>query len=55
MKTIKEAAPLMGYSPDYIRVKIHRGLIPAQKRGRDWFLTDYVIEKYKRNGGENGN
>ena len=53
MKTIKEAAKEMGYSPDYLRVKVNRGKLPAVKRGRDWFISDWVI-KHHAKGVENG-
>ncbi len=36
--TLKEYAKFYHLSPDNVRQKILRGSLPAEKRGRDWFL-----------------
>jgi len=36
--TTQEAAELTGYSAGYIRAAAKKGLIQAEKHGRDWFL-----------------
>jgi excisionase family DNA binding protein len=44
--TTSEAAELAGYTPSYIRKAIGRGLLRAQKRGRDWFLKKADVLTY---------
>jgi len=47
----KEAAKILGYSPLHARRLCRWGVIPAQKAGRDWFITRDAINQYK--GGAN--
>jgi excisionase family DNA binding protein len=44
--TTQEAAELTGYTSSYIRKAINRGLLTAQKRGRDWFLSKNEVLAY---------
>ena len=44
--TTKEAARLTGYTTSYLRKAISRGLLRAQKRGRDWFLDKADVLAY---------
>jgi len=44
--TTKEAADLTGYTASYLRKAISRGLLPAEKRGRDWFLRKADVIAY---------
>lgn len=45
--TTGEAAELTGYTSDYIRKAIRRGLLEGMKRGRDWFLNKADVLAYK--------
>jgi excisionase family DNA binding protein len=44
--TTKEAAELTGYTSAYFRQLILRGVLKAQKRGRDWFLRKEDVVAY---------
>jgi len=44
--TTKEAADLTGYNLEYIRRMIRRGVIAAEKKGRDWWVDRASIEAY---------
>jgi excisionase family DNA binding protein len=46
--TTKEASDLSGYNLEYIRRMIRRGVIAAEKRGRDWWVDRASIEAYVR-------
>jgi excisionase family DNA binding protein len=53
--TLKEAAEVLGTSPDNLRMAIKRGSLKANKHGRDWFVTPASVEKYRqehRRGGK---
>jgi excisionase family DNA binding protein len=53
--TLKEAAELLGVTPDNLRGAIKRGTLKANKHGRDWFVTPASVEKYRqehRRGGK---
>lgn len=45
--TLAEAAKVSGYSQDYLRVAIHRKLLKATKKGRDWHVTPKALEAFK--------
>lgn len=47
--TLKEAAALLGVTPDSLRAAIIRGSLQADKRGRDWFVTPAEVERYRAN------
>ena len=43
---LREIAKTHGYSQDYLRNLINRNNLPAQKRGKLWFVKVKDIEKY---------
>lgn len=45
---LKEAAFLLGTTPDNLRGAIKRGALSAGKMGRDWFVTRKEVEKYRK-------
>lgn len=46
--TLKDAAALLGVTPDNLRGAIIRGALPAVKHGRDWWVTKAEVERYRR-------
>lgn len=46
--TLKEAAAILGTTPDNLRGAIKRGALKAQKMGRDWFVTPKEVERYRK-------
>lgn len=46
--TLKEAAELLGTSPDNLRMAIRRGTLKAAKHGRDWWVSASEVERYRR-------
>ncbi len=47
MKTLKEAAPIMGITPRSIYARITRGRMPAAvKQGGKWRIPNEVLEPY---------
>lgn len=44
--TLADAAPILGVSPDYLRVAANRGALRAKKFGRDWLVTPEEVERY---------
>ncbi len=46
--TLKEAAALLGTSPDNLRGAISRGSLRAKKLGRDWIVTAREVEQYRK-------
>lgn len=46
--TLKEAAAQLGVTPDNLRGAIARGTLKAAKHGRDWWVTDAEVERYRR-------
>lgn len=47
MYTTKEAAKILGLSPVTMRIYANKGIIKAQKRGRDWFISQTEVTKFK--------
>lgn len=47
--TLKEAAELLGVTPDNLRGAIARGALKATKVGRDWTVEPWAAELYRRN------
>lgn len=47
--TLKEAADLLGVTPDNLRGAIARGALKATKNGRDWTVAPWAVELYRRN------
>ena len=45
--TLKEAAALLGVTPDNLRGAIARGSLRAKKLGRDWAVTAREVERYR--------
>lgn len=45
--TLKQAAALLGVTPDNLRQSIARGSLQATKLGRDWFVTEDEVERYR--------
>ena len=46
--TLREAAAILGITPDSLRQAIARGSLKASKRGRDWWVTRKAIEEYRK-------
>lgn len=46
--TLKEAATLLGTTPDNLRGAIARGALKASKHGRDWWVSKAEVERYRR-------
>lgn len=46
--TLIEAAAKLGTSPDNLRGAIKRGALKAVKHGRDWWVTEAEVERYRR-------
>jgi excisionase family DNA binding protein len=44
--TLKEAAALLGVTPDNLRQSIARGTFKAKKLGRDWITTQAEVTRY---------
>jgi len=44
--TTKEAAELIGITPNSVQVAILRGKLPAVKHGRDWLIQRVDAEDY---------
>jgi excisionase family DNA binding protein len=45
--TTNEAADALGISPDTLRIQISNHRLHARKRGRDWWITDREVERYR--------
>jgi excisionase family DNA binding protein len=46
--TTTEAAIVLGLAPETVARYIKRGLIAAQKRGRDYWIEDAELERFQR-------
>jgi len=46
--TLREAAQLLGVTPDTLRQQVHAGALRARKSGRDWHVTRAEVERYQR-------
>lgn len=46
--TLKEAAAIIGTTPDNLRGAIARGSLKASKLGRDWIVTPKEVERYRK-------
>lgn len=52
--TLKQAAALLGVTPDNLRGAIKRGSLKSEKHGRDWWVSPKEVERYRtenRRGG----
>jgi excisionase family DNA binding protein len=45
---LRDAAKFFNYSQDYLRNLINKGKLPAQKRGKLWYLKIRDVEKYMK-------
>lgn len=45
--TLKEAASILGVTPDALRGAIARGSFKAMKHGRDWWVEPAEVERYR--------
>jgi excisionase family DNA binding protein len=45
--TLREAADRLGIVPATLRQQIANGKLKASKRGRDWWVTDREVERYR--------
>jgi excisionase family DNA binding protein len=45
--TLKEAAALLGLSPDTLRSQIRYGALTGRKVGNAWTVTAKAIERYR--------
>ena len=50
MKKIKDVASILGVHPNTIRRWIKSGKLKATKVGRDWKISEEVIDKTKEQG-----
>ncbi len=48
MLTLIQAAKLLGVAPATLRAQIHRARLKAVKLGRDWFVEEAEVERYRR-------
>ncbi len=46
--SLKDAAELTPYSPDYLNLLARKGKIKARKIGRDWLITKSDLFSYLR-------
>jgi excisionase family DNA binding protein len=46
--TLNEAAARLNMTPDTLRQQIHAGRLRADKHGRDWWVTEAEVERYRR-------
>ena len=47
MLTTHEAAAELGIQPGSVKRLCQRGILQAEKRGRDWFISREDVERYK--------
>lgn len=52
--TLVEAAKIAGLSPTTLRVQVRNGRLPAEKRGRDWWVTRGALTAYIENVSRGG-
>jgi len=45
--TLREAAAILRLTPDTLRQQIANGKLRASKRGRDWWVTDSEVQRYR--------
>jgi excisionase family DNA binding protein len=48
MLTLTEAAALLDLSPITLRLQVRNGKLLAHKRGRDWFVSQREVERYRK-------
>jgi excisionase family DNA binding protein len=47
--TTKEAAKILGITPEHMAYLLRKGIVRGQKIGRDWITTRSAVEEYKEN------
>jgi len=47
--TTKEAAAILGITPEHMAYLLRKGIVRGQKIGRDWITTRSAIEEYEEN------
>jgi excisionase family DNA binding protein len=52
--TLTQAAKLLGVAPATLRAQIHRARLKAVKLGRDWFVEEAEVERYRRDSQKRG-
>ena len=45
--TLNEAADYLGIAPATLRWQIHKGKLRGTKRGRDWWVTQREVDRYR--------
>lgn len=48
MMTLTEAARSLELSPITLRLQVRNGKLRAEKRGRDWFVSQREVERYRK-------
>lgn len=46
--TTKEAAAILGITPDTLRQQIAKGKVQAERHGRDWWIAPAEVERYRK-------
>lgn len=46
--TLKEAAAVLGLTPDTLRQQIKNGALRARKFGRDWMVDPAEVDRYAK-------
>lgn len=52
--TLPEAANRLGTTTAGLRMAIRRGALKAEKHGRDWWVTNSEVERYRRENRRGG-
>lgn len=45
--TLSEAGKQLSLSPETLRIQIRNGKLRAERHGRDWWVTQGEIERYR--------
>ena len=53
--TLTEAAALLGVLPDTLKKQAQRGVLRAEKHGRDWWVEPAEVERYRNEHRQKGN
>jgi excisionase family DNA binding protein len=48
MPSLREAAKALGLHPSTLRHQVQNGKLRAHKMGRDWFVSEEEVERYRR-------
>jgi excisionase family DNA binding protein len=52
--TLIQAAERLGVAPATLRAQIHRARLTAVKLGRDWFVEEGEVERYRKESRKRG-